>query len=169
MKRRMCNALLLSIVIVSVLCLPSASGIPKLGAQNARSASGQTATLLPDGRWLLVGGDRLDGPAGAAETWNPRTQATTVASGALHYPRSWHTATMLPDGRILVLGGVGSGGQVLDTAELFDPKTETFELLPATGLAARAHHTATLLTDGRLLLAGGAGADGNLLAEAALW
>src|SRR5206468_5626636 len=102
-------------------------------------------------------------------TWDPRTRATTVTSGSLHYPRSWHTATMLPDGRILVLGGVGSGGQVLDVAELFDPKTATFEPLPATGLSARAHHTANLLTDGRLLVGGGIGADGNLLAEAGLW
>ncbi len=128
-----------------------------------------TATLLRDGRVLVVGG--MGGEA-AAEVWDPAT-GTFEPAGALAEARSGHTATLLSDGRILVVGGGGIDG-FLASAELWDPAAASFE--PAGSLAEpRGMHTATLLRDGRVLVVGGEG-DGEwddggapLLASAEVW
>ena len=65
-----------------------------------------TATLLRDGRVLVVGGM---GGEGSAEVWDPATGAFEPA-GALVEARSGHTATLLSDGRVLVVGGGGVEG-----------------------------------------------------------
>ncbi len=113
---------------------------------------GHTATLLPDGRVLVVGGMDADGAIAAAELYDPSTE-TFAVTGSLATARAGHTATALVDGRVLVVGG--SGPEDLDDqAELYDPVTGRFE--PAGRLTAvRAGHTATLLADGRVLIVGG--------------
>jgi hypothetical protein len=68
-----------------------------------------TATLLPDGRILLVGGERDDdGRIYLDDTylWDPSTERWTK-EGSLRVARFGHTATMLNDRRVLVVGGVG--------------------------------------------------------------
>jgi RHS repeat-associated protein len=131
--------------------------------------NGQTTTLLPDGRALVVGGEDADGvPQSVAFIREAQTgEASPLPSGP-RQARAWHTATMLPDGRVLVYGGRGAGGRVLGDAELFDPARQSFDPLDAK-LAPRAHHTATLMTDGRVLLAGGVSAGGRASAHAELW
>lgn len=108
-----------------------------------------TATLLPDGRALVVGGPR-------SELFDPATGRWT-STGALVQPRRQHVATLLADGRVLVVGGGADldGETPSRSAELFDPTTQTWS---ATGsmLVARSAPTATLLLDGRVLVAGGA-------------
>ena len=79
-----------------------------------------TATLLPDGRVLVVGGfSSLTGKeacdVGACHTlsatssidiYNPKTGQFEPSSGMeLLHPRGLHTATLLPDGKVLVTGG----------------------------------------------------------------
>ena len=122
-----------------------------------------TATLLADGRVLVVGGYNVDGVSRASpELYDPKT-GTFSPTGSLGVARGFHTATMLSDGRVLIAAGSDRGG-VLDgllpiaSAELYDPKTGTFS--PTGSLAtARSFHTETLLSDGRVLIAGGC-ADG---------
>ncbi len=124
-----------------------------------------TATLLRDGRVLVVGGM---GGEGTAEIWDPAT-ATFESAGALAEARSGHTATLLSDGRVLVVGGGGIGG-FLASSEIWDPATGMFEY--AGSLAeGRGMHTATLLRDGRVLVVGGEGdAEADpLLASAEIW
>lgn len=133
------------------------------------SLPGQSATLLPDGRWLKIGGEGPNGPVDTASIWDPRTKASTPLRDRLLYPRAYHSATLLPDGTLLILGGVGPQDQVVDRPELFNLERQRFENLPFTGLTPRAHHTATLLTEGRLLIAGGISEKGDLIAEAELW
>ncbi len=117
-----------------------------------------TATPLPGGRVLIVGGcvvDHCDGAAGAdSELFDPATGRFTPGA-PLSVPRAGHTATALADGRVLVVGGFSGERQPpLASAEVYDPTTGRFE---ATGAMAgrRAEHTATRLRDGRVLIAGG--------------
>jgi len=115
-----------------------------------------TATLLNDGRVLVVGGWGSNGGAESAEIYDPtlgtfaRT-ATTVGTFRTH-----HTATRLGDGRVLIAGGINTAESpdAASTANLFDPAGETF-ILAGTLKTPRVDHTATLLGDGSVLLTGG--------------
>jgi hypothetical protein len=117
------------------------------------------ATLLADGRVLIVGGlvnDGLDGRASAlAELYDP-DRGTWSATGKMRQARWGHTATLLANGRVLVAGGYDDGRRPLDTAELFDPAAERWT---STGrlTTGRGGHTATLLPDGTVLVVGGGG------------
>jgi hypothetical protein len=113
-----------------------------------------TATLLADGRVLVVGGedefDHKNLPL-ATEIYNPST-GKWAAIGKMNISRRQHTATLLPSGNVLVAGG--STPAAVTSAELFDPKTGTWKL---TGSLITRHslHTATLLPDGKVLVASG--------------
>lgn len=138
-------------------------------AQPAPQIPGQSVTLLPDGRWLLLGGEGGAGVTGAAEIKDYRTGAATRLPAGLRTPRAGHSATLLPDGTVLILGGVDADGAALDSAELFRPDTQNFETQDSAGFTPRAYHTATLLTDGRVLVAGGVAGKGRLHGAAELW
>jgi RHS repeat-associated protein len=125
--------------------MPDAAGV----------VTGQTATLLPDGEILLLGGEGPRGPLTTASLQNPRTGAVQTLPNGLLHARAGHTATMLPNGTVLIFGGIGTSGKIEAVEELFDPASQTFHNLPSIGLTPRAYHTATVLTDGRVLFAGG--------------
>ena len=114
-----------------------------------------TATLLDDGRVLVVGGSG-DGALASAEIYDPTTE-TWTATGSLSMPRVGNPATLLSDGRVLVAGGrVGDDlcGPRSASAELYDPRTRTWATT-SDMIRGRDGHTATLLPDGRVLVAGG--------------
>jgi len=116
-----------------------------------------TATLLNDGRVLILGG--ANGPSGA-ELYDPVSGRFTNAGTPIQPHGYAHSATLLNDGRVLIVGGLespGFGGSCSDTnagAELYDPKTGAF-VKTGTLAVNRNYHTATLLSDGRVLIAGG--------------
>jgi N-acetylneuraminic acid mutarotase len=121
-----------------------------------------TATLLPNGKVLVAGGDSL----GSAELYDPAT-GTWRLTGSLNTPRGFdHTATLLPNGKVLVAGGYN--GDEINSAELYDPATGTWT---STGNlnVARHSHTATLLPDGKVLVAGGGDEDGGITNSAELY
>ncbi len=65
-----------------------------------------TATVLPDGRVLIAGGEYNGdyiGKAGA-ELYDPTTGSWTAAHD-MNSGRYGHTATLLPNGKVLVAGG----------------------------------------------------------------
>ncbi len=163
---RLCFILGLGLSVILGFLLPSASDPQDTGSV---IVPGQTATLLPDGRWLIIGGEGSKGPMATALIWDQRTQTSTPIEDTLLYPRAYHTATLLPDGTVLVLGGVGPYGQIVNYPERLNLEWHRFEALPADGLTPRAYHTATLLTDGRVLIAGGVSAADETLGEAELW
>jgi hypothetical protein len=115
-----------------------------------------TATLLDDGKVLVVGGaDLMDGidNLASAEIYDPATGKFT-RTGSMAHGRAKQTATPLADGRVLIAGGYGGGTAPLTSAEIYDPATGKFT---ATGSmkVARSGATATLLADLRVLIAGG--------------
>jgi RHS repeat-associated protein len=129
----------------------------------------QSATLLPDGHVLLLGG--LDGssqPVGDAYVVDSANHAEKLSVGLVN-PRAGHTATVLPDGTVLVFGGIGRSGELIKAVELFDPATRTFSMLAETRLLPRAYHTATVLTDGKVLIVGGVQPGGVFPDDVQLW
>ena len=142
--------------------VPTPTAKPTYGPPNTFVPTGSmtvgrdshTATLLADGRVLVVGGEGA-GAAASAELYDPAT-GTFAKTGSPSVGRDVQSATLLADGRVLVAGGMGSGGNELASAELYDPSSGKFT---ATGsmIQARVFHTATLLADGRVLITGGRG------------
>jgi N-acetylneuraminic acid mutarotase len=111
----------------------------------ATARLGHTATLLPDGKVLVVGGYNGNGIPNDAELYDPET-ATWSVTGSRHVADFDHTATLLRNGSVLAVGG--------NRAELYDPHTGTWNNT-ASSRVARRKHTATLLADGRVLVASG--------------
>jgi hypothetical protein len=102
--RRFLSSLLLCITL-GLLLSPAWSG-PQSARPGAGLLPGQTATMLPDGRWLILGGQGAQGPTTAAGIYDAHTGATTTLP-TLQPARAWHSATVMPDGTVLVFGGVG--------------------------------------------------------------
>ncbi len=129
-----------------------------------------TATLLPNGRVLVVGGQAGRGILDEAELYDPVTGAWTKTANP-GVARHSHTATLLRTGQVLIAGGNGSNFQPIRSAQLYDPANgatgnwANFQDLPQ----ARSHHSATLLPDGTVFVFGGMTLDTQLLNNAALY
>ncbi|MBW2702208.1 MAG: hypothetical protein JRF33_15425 [Deltaproteobacteria bacterium] len=97
-----------------------ASDFTEVGNEMSTRRVFHTATLLDDGRVMLVGGfsdmnhNVLDDhhtltATSAIEIYNPRTGQFDPPGGlSLNRPRALHTATKLDDGKVLIVGGVSS-------------------------------------------------------------
>jgi hypothetical protein len=134
----------------------------------AHGRIGHTATLLPDGRVLVIGGY----DDSTAETWDARTGEWSPA-GSMAGLRDGHQARLLDDGRVIVFGGYRAtedGDANEPPPEVWDPLTGTFGPSGplASGLTADGRGIAdtavvpdpdgvvrTRLADGRVLVTGG--------------
>lgn len=148
--------------------LVAADGSVEAGPTLAQPRVSHTASLLPDGRVLLIGGYPGEGlpPVATMELYDPST-GDLEPFGSLREARADHTSTVLPDGRVLVAGGIGADGSTLTGAELVDVPARTVaatESLPS----PRSGQTA-LLRGGCVLVVGGTGPDGAALASTAAW
>lgn len=128
---------------------------------------GQSATLLPSGQWLMLGGEGDLGPK--ISIVDPATRQSHFLKSRLTHARAFHSATLLPDGLILIAGGVGPDGRIVMKGERFDAEADKLDVLPNLDLTPRARHGATLLTDGRVLILGGLSDQGSVLATAEIW
>jgi RHS repeat-associated protein len=170
-----CVSLLVGLVFAGVIwTIPNiafsqsavAAGVTSVGSAPVVSP-GESATLLPDGRWLLVGG-RVSGEVQAGIS-------IVGAKGIERFPASLTTARcdqaaiVLPDGTVLVFGGTDAKGEPVASAEIVDPSAGIVRDVKIPGLIARSGETATLMTDGTVLLAGGRDAAGEPIAQAQIW
>lgn len=147
--------------MLAAFCWMSVLGVRAATA----TVPGQSATQLPDGRWLLLGGE-----GSAASTLSiVGARHEVLAKKILAVPRAHHTATVLADGRVLILGGFDPKGSFVEGAEIFDSTALTFEPVATPGLTSRASHTATVLMDGRVLILGGVSASGAPVPEVEVW
>ena len=121
-----------------------------------------TATLLKDGRILLVGGFVfVGGPASIVEIYDPVSNICQ-STGSLNQARHGHSATLLPDGRVLVIGGYANY-RYLGSAEIYDPSTGAWSTTQPLFFHGAGNCT-VLLKDGRVLVVGGdkqSGYDGD--------
>lgn len=109
------------------------------------------AFTLPNGRVLLVGGNR-DDPRTAL--YDPTTNAWSVGP-LLSSPRLDAPAVQLQDGSVLVAGGASGASQAaIAGIERLDLGTMTFGAAGALETPRR-NATVSLLHDGRVLVAGG--------------
>src|SRR2546425_653680 len=105
--------------------------------------AGHTATLLPDGKVLVIGGSGpADSPA-SAELYDPATGKWGI-KGSLNVVK-YGCATLLLTGKVLVVGG--------GSAELYDPSTGTFTVTGSM-IEHSSCSTATLLRSGKVLITG---------------
>jgi hypothetical protein len=115
-----------------------------------------TATVLKDGRVLIVGGRTDTGsPPTTAKTslYDPKT-GTLTDGPLLKAARMDHSATLLGDGRVLVVGGASESGIGIASSELYDPNGNSWSAGPSMP-SPRMGHTATVLASGDVLIAGG--------------
>jgi WD40 repeat protein len=129
-------------ILPSTEILDPRSGHFILGASMKTPRDEPTATLLENGKVLIVGGGER-----SAELYDTKNN-TFTAVGKMAESRYGQTATLLGSGKVLISGG---GPR---RAELFDPARGKF--VPTGKMRHnRIYHTATLLSDGRVLIAGG--------------
>lgn len=146
----------------------------ELGATLAVPRAYATATALPDGRVVIVGGlGNIGGvggqklPVTSIEIFDPeRGEACEV--GQLNIGRWMHAAFATNDGRLVLTGGYeGDSGVVSGTITVIPIGSGCFPIgvvsfVPEGLSLRRAGHTATPLANGAVLLAGGVTGDGTV-------
>jgi hypothetical protein len=152
----------------------AAEGAWRETAPMTEARVGHAAGLLPDGRVLVTGGQRVRGTGAAltsAEAFHPASESWAPVAPMLA-ARRHHTATVLdgatchdgspPDwcGTVLVTG-------TADQAERYLPDDNRW--VPAGTTAPRTFHSATALPDGRVLVAGGTLDTGERVGEAEVY
>jgi hypothetical protein len=112
-----------------------------------------TATLMPDGTVIVLGGQSTSGTSLSAAEVYSSTAVAWSSLAAMPTALAYHTATLLQDGRLLVIGGSGALGASAGVYA-YTPATNSWATLASLPQALY-QHTATLLYDGRVLVAGG--------------
>lgn len=132
----------------------------------ATARANHSATRLPDGKVLIVGGYSVEGSPPLAEIFDPTAETFTALTAPGLASRAAHAAVALPGGDVLVFGGENPAGTItLDSVLRFHYGTRTMQPMPSL-LAPRRHAAAVLTADGAVLLFGGAGADDAPVATA---
>ncbi len=127
-----------------------------IGNQTSDPREYHTATLLPNGKVLVAGGNQGGDQNPSYNTTEIYDPATNNWSPAAHmiFARQNHFAILLPSGKVLVGSGTAHDGWLLTTTELYDPAKNTWT---QSGDMHNAHLgvTPVLLPNGQVLIIGG--------------
>jgi N-acetylneuraminic acid mutarotase len=137
--------------------------LPDIGGNGATPRAFHTATLLPNGKIFVAGGQIAGGIGGVSATnttelYDPSTGVSDAFTPNLSVIRTQHAAVLLPNGKVLLTGG--SGLPPVSSSELFDPLGNT---ITSTGSMVVGHYNASavLLFDGSVMVTAGNFADAN--------
>jgi N-acetylneuraminic acid mutarotase len=125
--------------------------------------AGHTATLMGDGRVLIVGGFSTGGGYNFAEVFNPATETFSIVASPENRERGLHAAALLPDGSLLVMGGETAQAEPLAGVYRFRPDLSSERV--ADMLFARTLSPAVVARDGTVFLFGGEIWPGNVTTE----
>jgi N-acetylneuraminic acid mutarotase len=113
-----------------------------------------TATLLGDGRVLIVGGVNNNGGVTGIEIYDPATNLFTFKIN-MAASRWAHSATLLQNGKVLIVGGNSNGPFPVPNGEVYDPVQNTLTPTSESIQALRSQHAAFLRADGKVMVVGG--------------
>lgn len=144
---------------------PASGRFRLLARQMATGRTNHSATRLPDGKVLIVGGYTAASTEVLAEVFDPADETFTSLDSPGLPSRALHAAVALPDGDVLILGGENtSGTQTLSGVLRYRHATRSLQLQPDL-LAPRRGPEAVATPDGAILVFGGIGADDDALAS----
>lgn len=107
---------------------PTTNAWSLTGAMNSPHSIRPTATVLPDGRVLVVGGWDLNRTATRNTDLYDPAGGLFAAGPAMNHARHGHVAFFMPDGNVLIAAGQNDEGDNLDSFEVFDPDSNTMTL-----------------------------------------
>lgn len=116
------------------------NGQSQVGSSLNTTRRDQTATLLPNGDVVIIGGRQ--GVPGFANTVLSSAELRSYATGSwseagiMSTARIGHTAALLASGQVLVTGGLTADGSTTNTAELWGPVGPTGTISVTTNLSA---------------------------------
>ena len=144
--------------VVEALAASEGSGTFALTGSLNTARYNHTATLLPNGKVLVVGGLGVNGvyaSLASAELYDPQHgDGRWAVTGSMSVGRTAFTATLLANGQVLVAGGSDYQINCYATAELYNPSTGQWTLTGSMS-QPRCLHSATLLSNGEVLVSGG--------------
>lgn len=125
-----------------------------LSDPDLRLREGAALTALPDGRFVIAGGDTGEIATDEVLIVTPGAPIADRASIRLSRERTHATATWAEGSWVVVAGGsIEADRGVRDTLDLLDLDAQTVEIFDL--LAPRYDHAAVRLSDGAVLLVGG--------------
>jgi hypothetical protein len=144
---------------------PASGRFRLLARQMATGRTNHSATRLPDGKVLIVGGYTAAGTGRLAEVFDPVEETFTPVDAPGLPSRALHAAVALPGGDVLILGGENiAGTQTLSSVLRYRHATHTLQPQPDL-LTPRRGAEAVATPDGAILVFGGIGADDDALAS----
>jgi hypothetical protein len=143
--------------------------------------SGHTATMLPDGKVLIVGGMRRNQDFYRSAEFYDSATGSLEPAGEISTGRVGHiaviakmtarrgrpSATLLADGEVLIAGGETRDNESVATAEIFHAARQSFQATGSMHHPRIAHAATVLINNGRVLVAGGDA--GDVIAAAELY
>ena len=115
-----------------------------------------TATILPNGNVLILGGTGRDEKiVSTAEVFSPQTQQFTEVKINNWLVRRNHSATLLTSGFILIAGGLDNQGEIVSQIDLISAAGFEGQTVSVQMQESRYGHTASLLSDGTVFFQGG--------------